>query len=145
MAYGWISITGVRFSTNLGGRIDLYPCHFSAWVFLVFWAGRVQGCRTAMTSRYFLSGFPRLSVLRVAEARLGVLFLREYQKVFARSRGAGFTMGGRRFSTKTLHMSQEGAKFMTLRYPMGNGKRGQRQRRFGENKRTSTSFLFLNY
>lgn len=33
MAYGWISINGVRFSTNLGGRIDLISLSFCGDLF----------------------------------------------------------------------------------------------------------------
>ena len=109
MAYGWISITGVRFSTNLGGRIDLYPCHFLlGFFFLVFLGWKGAGLQDCNDKSILLSGFPRLSVLRVADARLGVLFSR-IPKSFRQVTRGGFMMGGRRLSTKTLHMSQEGA------------------------------------
>ncbi len=75
------------------------------------------------------------------EAHLGVLFLR-IPKSFRQVTRGGFMMGGRRLSTKTLHRSQEGAKFMTLRYPMGNGKRGQKTTAFWGKQKNFNIFFF---
>lgn len=77
MAYGWISITGVRFSTNLGGRIDLlYPCHFGVVVFFCLGLSGLYGCNTRgrggwsgckRISRYFSLAF--VGSLEFFEAR----------------------------------------------------------------------------
>jgi hypothetical protein len=141
MAYEWISITGVRFSTNLGGRIDLYPCHFSfAWVFSGL--QRVQRvwawCRAAGISRYLV--WLSLFLLFFKWRKCLEFFFCEYQKVSPGQDGT-VSRGGRRLSTKTLREPRR-RRFMTLRYPMGNGIRGHKTPAFWGKQKNFNIFSF---